>query len=138
LDPRQYDPRRIVREALVEEDTAIRESKRRERSSNESAPTSGDGGEADSSADASAAAKMREQSPIERFQAQAELRDRSTGAPFDPEATCDPAHCSKPPVACRVSPCARKGVRDSSTVRRRSRGRNTIRPAPSRSLRRAR
>ena len=87
LDPRQYDPRRIVREALVEEDTAIRESKRRERSSNESAPTSGDGGEADSSAVASAAAKMREQSPIERFQAQAELRDRSTGAPFDPEAT---------------------------------------------------
>jgi sec-independent protein translocase protein TatB len=87
LDPRQYDPRRIVREALVEEDTAIRESKRRERSSNESAPAIGDGSEADSSADASAAAKMREQSPIERFQAQAELRDRSTGAPFDPEAT---------------------------------------------------
>src|SRR5699024_6679900 len=87
LDPSQYDPRRIVREALVEEDTAIRESKRRERSSNESAPTSGDGGESDSFADASAAAKMREQSPIERLQAQAELRDRSTGAPFDPEAT---------------------------------------------------
>src|SRR5699024_12111020 len=54
LDPRQYDPRRIVREALVEEDTAIRESKRRERSSNDSAPTSGDGGEDDYSAAASA------------------------------------------------------------------------------------
>ena len=87
LDPRQYDPRRIVREALVEEDTAIRESKRRERTSNESAPAIEDGAADESSAGATGAAKMREQSPIERFQAQAEQRDRSTGAPFDPEAT---------------------------------------------------
>ena len=29
LDPRQYDPRRIVREALAEEDRAIREERRR-------------------------------------------------------------------------------------------------------------
>lgn len=39
LDPRQYDPRRIVREALAEEDRAIREERLRGGSSN----TSGSG-----------------------------------------------------------------------------------------------
>ncbi|WP_246490681.1 twin-arginine translocase TatA/TatE family subunit [Brevibacterium oceani] len=92
LDPRQYDPRRIVREALVEEDAAIRESKRRERSSLETAVPAADAqgqvtAAEDGSADAGGAVDMREKSPIERFQAQAELRDRSTTAPFDSEAT---------------------------------------------------
>jgi sec-independent protein translocase protein TatB len=89
LDPRQYDPRRIVREALVEEDAAIRESKRRERSSLESSTTSDEADDqaASASAERSEASAMREKSPIERFQAQTELRDRSTTAPFDPEAT---------------------------------------------------
>ena len=86
LDPRQYDPRRIVREALVEEDAAIRESKRQERSSQES--TSAESSSADVSTQADTeAAPTREQSPIERFQAQVDLRDRSAAAPFDPEAT---------------------------------------------------
>ncbi|AMT93712.1 MULTISPECIES: twin-arginine translocase TatA/TatE family subunit [Brevibacterium] len=86
LDPRQYDPRRIVREALVEEDAAIRESKRQERSSQES--TSAESSSADVSTQTDTeAAPTREQSPIERFQAQVDLRDRSAAAPFDPEAT---------------------------------------------------
>ena len=86
LDPRQYDPRRIVREALVEEDAAIRESKRQERSSQES--TSAESSSAASSPQTDTeAAPTREQSPIERFQAQVDLRDRSAAAPFDPEAT---------------------------------------------------
>ncbi|MGC2940021.1 MULTISPECIES: twin-arginine translocase TatA/TatE family subunit [unclassified Brevibacterium] len=82
LDPRQYDPRRIVREALVEEDAAIRESKRHEQTSPELAS-------ADSSdtVTGTEAAPTRERSPIERFQAQVDLRDRSTAAPFDSEAT---------------------------------------------------
>ena len=86
LDPRQYDPRRIVREALVEDDAAIRESKRQERSSQES--TSAESSSADVSTQTDTeAAPTREQSPIERFQAQVDLRDRSAAAPFDPEAT---------------------------------------------------
>ena len=86
LDPRQYDPRRIVREALVEEDAAIRESKRQERSSQES--TSAESSSADVSTQTDTeAAPTREQSPIERFQAQVDLRDRYAAAPFDPEAT---------------------------------------------------
>ena len=86
LDPRQYDPRRIVREALVEEDAAIRESKRQERSSQES--TSAESSSADVSTQTDTeAAPTREQSPIERFQAQVDLRDCSAAAPFDPEAT---------------------------------------------------
>ncbi|WP_062242108.1 twin-arginine translocase TatA/TatE family subunit [Brevibacterium epidermidis] len=86
LDPRQYDPRRIVREALVEEDAAIRESKRQERSSQES--TSAESSSADVSTQTDTeVAPTREQSPIERFQAQVDLRDRSAAAPFDPEAT---------------------------------------------------
>lgn len=95
LDPRQYDPRRIVREALVEEDAAIRESKRRDRSvgaaseSTSSAVTDGaaSSGESTDDADGSPVATTREMSPIERFQAQTVRRDRSSAAPFDPEAT---------------------------------------------------
>jgi sec-independent protein translocase protein TatB len=84
LDPRQYDPRRIVREALVEEDAAIRESKRRERSSLEATVTESST-VTEEHTDTEAA--PREKSPIERFQAQAELRNRSQAAPFDSEAT---------------------------------------------------
>ena len=88
LDPRQYDPRRIVREALVEEDAAIRESKRLERSAPESERADAAGGpEPAAAAEDSDAAADRELSPIERFQAQSQKRDRSTAAPFDPEAT---------------------------------------------------
>lgn len=91
LDPRQYDPRRIVREALVEEDSAIRESKRREESTAASEkPQEIDAGSADSTETAGpVAAESRAQSlsPIERFQAQSAMRDRSVNAPFDTEAT---------------------------------------------------
>lgn len=89
LDPRQYDPRRIVREALVEEDAAIRESKRWERTALESSPSTNASEEVSSPAGETAEADtvVREKSPIERFQAQVEQRDRSTSAPFDPEAT---------------------------------------------------
>lgn len=94
LDPRQYDPRRIVREALVEEDAAIRESKRTDRSlgsGSDAAPAvtdgaAGSGESADDSA-SSSATPTRDMSPIERFQAQTAQRDHSTAAPFDPEAT---------------------------------------------------
>ena len=86
LDPRQYDPRRIVREALVEEDAAIRESKRHERTSPESLPADSLDA-AVSTQTGTEAAPARERSPIERFQAQVDLRDRSGAAPFDPEAT---------------------------------------------------
>lgn len=103
LDPRQYDPRRIVREALVEEDSAIRESKRRDQSSAEApkaasaiAPGTPDSNVAgaDNVADAAESqagpqsdARAVALSPIERFQAQVDQRDRSGNAPFDPEAT---------------------------------------------------
>lgn len=103
LDPRQYDPRRIVREALVEEDSAIRESKLREQSTGASdkpaqgvdagSESSADGegsAEAADSADGAvpaAGSRARTLSPIERFQAQSVLRDRSVTAPFDTEAT---------------------------------------------------
>ncbi|MDN5807418.1 MAG: twin-arginine translocase TatA/TatE family subunit [Brevibacterium sp.] len=93
LDPRQYDPRRIVREALVEEDSAIRESKLQGQSTTASdkpaqaidaaAQGSADGVEDSGSADS----RSRPQSPIERFQAQSVMRDRSATAPFDSEAT---------------------------------------------------
>ena len=85
LDPRQYDPRRIVREALVEEDAAIRESKRQERSSQESTTAESSSADVSTQTDTEAA-PTREQSPIERFQAQVALRARSAAAPFDPEA----------------------------------------------------
>lgn len=86
LDPRQYDPRRIVREALVEEDAAIRESKRQERTAGESSSAESSGAAASTQTDTEAA-PARELSPIERFQTQVDLRDRSAAAPFDPEAT---------------------------------------------------
>ena len=98
LDPRQYDPRRIVREALVEEDSAIRESKRREQSSAE-APTTASAiasgapdsesaeARSDSETESRAEARTVALSPIERFQAQVDQRDRFANAPFDPEAT---------------------------------------------------
>lgn len=81
LDPRQYDPRRIVREALVEEDSAIRESKRKEQTSiaTETSP------EPQESADSVEPTPTL--SPIERFQAQSVLRDRPSAPPFDSEAT---------------------------------------------------
>ena len=92
LDPRQYDPRRIVREALVEEDSAIRESKRREQStvaSEKPAQEIEAGSEGSTDAAGSGAGDSRAQplSPIERFQAQSVMRDRSVAAPFDTEAT---------------------------------------------------
>ena len=93
LDPRQYDPRRIVREALVEEDSAIRESKLRESSaasSDKSARSidAGAEGSADSAEESgSGDSRPRTLSPIERFQAQSVMRDRSATAPFDSEAT---------------------------------------------------
>ncbi|WP_231447000.1 twin-arginine translocase TatA/TatE family subunit [Brevibacterium zhoupengii] len=92
LDPRQYDPRRIVREALVEEDSAIRESKLRESSaaSSDASAQAIDSGSADSAGDADSArseSRPKVLSPIERFQAQSALRDRSATVPFDTEAT---------------------------------------------------
>ncbi|MCS4591732.1 twin-arginine translocase TatA/TatE family subunit [Brevibacterium sediminis] len=86
LDPRQYDPRRIVREALVEEDAAIRESKRQERASEELSSAESSGAALSTETDTEAT-PTREKSPIERFQAQIDQRDRSAAAPFDPEAT---------------------------------------------------
>lgn len=92
LDPRQYDPRRIVREALVEEDSAIRESKLRESSaaSSDTPAQSLDSASAGSEGDADSTPsepRTKTLSPIERFQAQSALRDRSATAPFDTEAT---------------------------------------------------
>lgn len=84
LDPRQYDPRRIVREALVEEDAAIRESKRRDPLE---APAVDAADPATAAESSGTEATVREKSPIERFQAQVDLRDRSAAAPFDSEAT---------------------------------------------------
>lgn len=92
LDPRQYDPRRIVREALVEEDSAIRESKRLVQSAaaNEKPAETldaGSEGSADAAGPGAAESRAQTLSPIERFQAQSVLRDRSVTAPFDTEAT---------------------------------------------------
>ena len=95
LDPRQYDPRRIVREALVEEDSAIRESKLRDQSAVETpktasaiAPEAPDSeAAAEAQTDPQADVRPVALSPIERFQAQVDQRDRSASAPFDPEAT---------------------------------------------------
>ncbi|GAA1872850.1 twin-arginine translocase TatA/TatE family subunit [Brevibacterium marinum] len=86
LDPRQYDPRRIVREALVEEDSAIRQSKRQEQSSAaDDQPTGANDADGEGAGDAEVRPNVL--SPIERFQSQAVLRDRSATAPFDTEAT---------------------------------------------------
>ena len=89
LDPRQYDPRRIVREALVEEDSAIRESKLQEKSAtrDDSRAQALDTGAEGSNESGVAEARPRTQSPVERFQAQAVQRDRSAIAPFDSEST---------------------------------------------------
>lgn len=116
LDPRQYDPRRIVREALAEEDRAIREEQFRTgregrsatsgsttgtRSSAQSttgstgsggstgsASPSGSGAPARSEAATSAAeAAAATLTPIERHREQVGQRQDGLGAPFDPEAT---------------------------------------------------
>lgn len=73
LDPRQYDPRRIVREALAEENEAIRKEAERKRN-----PQTADEPEAD---------PQPLVSPMERYEAQAKLRDTAQAAPFDSEAT---------------------------------------------------
>lgn len=91
LDPRQYDPRRIVREALAEEDSALRESKLKPagaQAAKDDPAQSEDKSSASGtvSADYSAAdAEVR--SPVERFTQQAALRDKSQPAPFDEEST---------------------------------------------------
>ena len=92
LDPRQYDPRRIVREALVEEDSAIREAKRREQGGSvapAAGSTLGDSASTPSAqgSEATAGDHPSGPSPIERFQAQHAKRDRSAPAPFDADAT---------------------------------------------------
>lgn len=70
LDPRQYDPRRIVREALAEEDASINTST------------------AAATTTAVAASQVNTApTPLERYAAQAKLRDRTQPAPFDSEAT---------------------------------------------------
>ncbi len=109
LDPRQYDPRRIVREALAEEDRAIREERFRTgrdggstasgsttgaRSSAQS--TSGSATGADSAggaagrseaATSAAEAAATTLTPMERHREQVGRRQDGLGAPFDPEAT---------------------------------------------------
>ena len=117
LDPRQYDPRRIVREALAEEDRAIREEQfrtGRDRgsaatgsttgarsgtqsttgsssgpgSSDAAAPAGGPGVPARSAAATSAAeAAATTLTPMERHREQVGQRQDGQGAPFDPEAT---------------------------------------------------
>ena len=66
LDPRQYDPRRIVREALAEEDGQQIQQGQQGQAATQTAVTV---------------------SPIERYMEQAKKRDRSKPAPFDSEAT---------------------------------------------------
>ncbi|WP_040347675.1 twin-arginine translocase TatA/TatE family subunit [Brevibacterium mcbrellneri] len=66
LDPRQYDPRRIVREALAEEDGQQIQQGQQSQTATQTAVTVG---------------------PIERYMEQAKKRDRSKPAPFDSEAT---------------------------------------------------
>ena len=78
LDPRQYDPRRIVREALIEEEA---DTRARQVSAG-AAAVAGAG-----AAGAVGAASTAQAGPLERFQEQAGLRDRTVAAPFDPEAT---------------------------------------------------
>ena len=69
LDPRQYDPRRIVREALAEEDGQHAQQIQQGHQSQAATQT---------------AVTV---SPIERYMEQAKKRDRSKPAPFDSEAT---------------------------------------------------
>jgi sec-independent protein translocase protein TatB len=105
LDPRQYDPRRIVREALAEEDRAIREERRRtgttgtaDTTGTSGTTTSGSSGTgAAAAAGASAAAggtaampsveDLPGLTPLERHRTQVQLRQPGGPAPFDPEAT---------------------------------------------------
>ncbi|PMB97360.1 twin-arginine translocase TatA/TatE family subunit [Brevibacterium luteolum] len=75
LDPRQYDPRRIVREALQEESQV--QSPAGSRGANP-------GGSTGSGTDEAAATQL---SPVQRYRAQAALRDAEAAPPFDPEAT---------------------------------------------------
>ncbi|NUL60619.1 preprotein translocase subunit TatB [Brevibacterium luteolum] len=75
LDPRQYDPRRIVREALQEESQAQASSGSRSSTGSTAAG---------SSSDEAAAAQL---SPVQRYRAQVALRDAEAAPPFDPEAT---------------------------------------------------
>ncbi len=75
LDPRQYDPRRIVREALQEESQA--QSPAGSRGANS-------GGSTGFGTDEAAATQL---SPVQRYRAQAALRDAEAAPPFDPEAT---------------------------------------------------
>lgn len=75
LDPRQYDPRRIVREALQEESQAQASSGSRSSTGSTAAG---------SSSDDAAAAQL---SPVQRYRAQVALRDAEAAPPFDPEAT---------------------------------------------------
>ena len=92
LDPRQYDPRRIVREALAEEDRAIREERRR---SGPSASERGSRNATGSTAAAAAASGTAVPSvedlpgltPLERHRAQVEKRAEGGPAPFDTVAT---------------------------------------------------
>lgn len=81
LDPRQYDPRRIVREALMEEEA---DSRARQASAGAAAVA---GAVAGAQAVGAAAPVSTQAGPLERFQAQAALRDAAVAAPFDPEAT---------------------------------------------------
>lgn len=76
LDPRQYDPRRIVREALMEEQAGARTSRR--------AVTSGSGARTTTSSPTTTATLT---TPVERHAAQMALRDTDRPAPFDTEAT---------------------------------------------------
>lgn len=75
LDPRQYDPRRIVREALQEESQAQASSGSRSSTGSTAAG---------SSSDEAAAAQL---SPVQRYRAQVAVRDAEAAPPFDPEAT---------------------------------------------------
>lgn len=75
LDPRQYDPRRIVREALQEESQAQASSGSRSSTGSTAAG---------SSSDDAAAVQL---SPVQRYRAQVALRDAEAAPPFDPEAT---------------------------------------------------
>ncbi|MCQ9368422.1 twin-arginine translocase TatA/TatE family subunit [Brevibacterium sp. 50QC2O2] len=68
LDPRQYDPRRIVKEALAEDDAPSAAAARASESAQQQAT-------------------LVEESPIQRYAKQARLRDTSQAAPFDPDAT---------------------------------------------------
>lgn len=72
LDPRQYDPRRIVREALAEEDGQHAQQTHQTHQAQQSQ---------------TATQTAVTVSPIERYMEQAKKRDRSKPAPFDSEAT---------------------------------------------------